>query len=142
MSGLLPPDLRAALGVGVDIADLDLLVCEKDPLMRAKDRFFEQGLQAIPFVLCAVTAFSWIAIPVFSRRGTPDLKELPDPPCSQEAARRRLSYRSLSKTCCFQKPKGVQHSHNCSSCAGPEFDENTACCDKTKIAVSRPLQVS
>ena len=43
MSGLLPPDLRAGLGVGVDIADLDLLVCEKDPLMHAKDPFLNKA---------------------------------------------------------------------------------------------------
>ena len=39
LSGLLPPDLRAALS----IADLDLLVCEKDTLMHAKDPFLSKA---------------------------------------------------------------------------------------------------
>ena len=39
LSGLLPPDLRAALC----IADLDLLVCEKDTLMHAKDSFLNKS---------------------------------------------------------------------------------------------------
>ena len=39
LSGLLPPDLRAALCV----ADLDLLVCEKDTLMHAKDPFLSKA---------------------------------------------------------------------------------------------------
>ena len=39
LSGLLPPDLREALC----IADLDLLVCEKDTLMHAKDPFLSKA---------------------------------------------------------------------------------------------------
>ena len=39
LSGLLPPDLRAALY----IADLDLLVCEKDTLMHTKDPFLNKA---------------------------------------------------------------------------------------------------
>ena len=76
LSCLLPPDLRAALWV------LLILTCwrVRKTLSYARERsFFEQGLRVIPFVLCAVTAFSWVPIPLFSRRGTPNLKELPDP---------------------------------------------------------------
>ena len=39
LSCLLPPDLPAALC----IADLDLLVCEKDTLMHAKDPFLSKA---------------------------------------------------------------------------------------------------
>ena len=60
----------------------------------------------IPFALCAVTAFSWVAIPLFSRRGTPNLKELPDPPVARKPQEGGFRTGVFRKLVAFESPGG------------------------------------
>lgn len=53
-----------------------------------------------------MTAFSWIAIPVFSRRGTPDLKELPDPPVARKPREGGFRTGVFRKLVAFKSPRG------------------------------------
>ena len=60
----------------------------------------------IPFVLCAVMAFSWVPIPMFSRRGTPNLKELPDPPVARKPREGGLRTGIFPKLVAFESAGG------------------------------------